>query len=916
MAITLSEPPGFVDVPESLAAAEAPALGLVLQRSVGNAKMGMVRPEIFISTNMAHGSNVPLPTSPVDGYTYQRDELIYLWSYGWTGSPSGEHWATGPGAIWYFGCGVDQTTGDVTSQVKYLKDASHTALTNDGWLTVFTIGVRRRTGLMMSSTPVFVDHPDSDYALDDALAHTPLLDLLRNSKFAAIASEAIYMGEFVNGDTIPRPVSPVDGYEYRYDQVDFASSWRWSCQGDSFADPAISIFLALLQSVGNLAAFSSSVDGAGNVSTAVTYAFGGTGSSANTTHGRIAVVAFCRRDMPALAAPGGSNFVDLAESLFDAGAPLRDDAAAVANQNAKYAALRPEFFVAEYHHGAVVPTPTSPIDGYAYTRDELEYAFELVDSASYGDRRLLQFAVQVDPTNGAVAIHTDHLSGGGNVVGGNGGTARVITVARRGHVTDSTPPPALTGGSTAGAEGQELLNPSFDRWSTNTQSAADDWWMVDLSGAVAAARATTLDGSDAAQSIAVTAAGAGNRIGVRSSKLVIKENDLRYFGAQVQGSVATTNGLRIRVLLMNADYLDQCYVDVVADAALTGDLQAFDLWLQVPKRGDTTVQTSRGTLAIVGTLDFLPAWAHLEFMLDSPNVSAAMVIDAVSWSKQLNPAAGQVAQRGSNSLAFFPAIHITWTDSTAAIDLDFDLQRTDGSITVPANKGTVNITGLTASTQYALELYYDELTGLYAAMATGHGSNGWAYLPSELTRDLAALWAAQSHLPLSNAPVYFTTNALPTDPGGGGYDGGDGGCPRSDMYVREQTKGVIKVAKVGRGDRLWSRDDTWVEVEDCNLIPHDLWAHFAFSNGVAGLAVTSGHTFQCSDGETRRAWDMSLQTEIPCPTGRTAPTSIELWEYDGLRARVRCKEPHVYFASPDGVHWVLIHNIVTKMQTA
>ena len=83
--LTLATVPGFVDLPDSLLAANKFAMGLFFQRILANAKFGIVRPEVF-TAQYKHGDTVDLPTSPVDGYQYQRDELIYLWHYVWSGA--------------------------------------------------------------------------------------------------------------------------------------------------------------------------------------------------------------------------------------------------------------------------------------------------------------------------------------------------------------------------------------------------------------------------------------------------------------------------------------------------------------------------------------------------------------------------------------------------------------------------------------------------------------------------------------------------------------------------------------------------------------------------------------------------------------------------------------------------------------
>jgi len=64
---------------------------------------------------------------------------------------------------------------------------------------------------------------------------------------------------------------------------------------------------------------------------------------------------------------------DLADSTFNQDQPITDVAMQQLNQNAKFAAVRPETFYGWYKNGEVVQLPVSRVDHYAYSRSELEY---------------------------------------------------------------------------------------------------------------------------------------------------------------------------------------------------------------------------------------------------------------------------------------------------------------------------------------------------------------------------------------------------------------------------------------------------------------------------------------------------------------------------------------------------------------
>jgi len=65
--------------------------------------------------------------------------------------------------------------------------------------------------------------------------------------------------------------------------------------------------------------------------------------------------------------------VDVPDANLAADQPVTDYALTKISNNAKFAAVRPETFYGWYRNGETVVLPTSPVDGYNYTRAELEY---------------------------------------------------------------------------------------------------------------------------------------------------------------------------------------------------------------------------------------------------------------------------------------------------------------------------------------------------------------------------------------------------------------------------------------------------------------------------------------------------------------------------------------------------------------
>jgi len=155
-----------------------------------------------------------------------------------------------------------------------------------------------------------------------------MTNLSKSAKFSVVNFEAIYMGEFVNGDTVPAPVSPVDGFTYDLGggDVSFVFSWRWTPLSSKYTQPDLAL--------GQLGPMHASVNSSsGNVSVSVGYIGGlGDGSlTTETTHGRIAVTAICQRT-GSLIATGVNYDVNIAvfsdipltpyDGLFDANSVL------------------------------------------------------------------------------------------------------------------------------------------------------------------------------------------------------------------------------------------------------------------------------------------------------------------------------------------------------------------------------------------------------------------------------------------------------------------------------------------------------------------------------------------------------------------------------------------------------------------
>jgi hypothetical protein len=75
--------------------------------------------------------------------------------------------------------------------------------------------------LTLSAIPGFFDLADSAIAAGQPLTDDSMLKISHNAKFGAVRSKLIFMGFYANGDTVPTPIDPDDGYAYSRAECQF-----------------------------------------------------------------------------------------------------------------------------------------------------------------------------------------------------------------------------------------------------------------------------------------------------------------------------------------------------------------------------------------------------------------------------------------------------------------------------------------------------------------------------------------------------------------------------------------------------------------------------------------------------------------------------------------------------------------------
>jgi hypothetical protein len=122
------------------------------------------------------------------------------------------------------------------------------------------------------------------------------------------------------------------------------------------------------------------------------------------------------------------GFTEISDNVFNAGAAASDVSLKALNGAAKFGVVRNEIFQGYYRDGETVALPTSPADGYVYSRTELVYEYSIYwtgaatgacngtqtappRGATSGAGTFLQMGFDVDATTGVVSCNVSYFSG-------------------------------------------------------------------------------------------------------------------------------------------------------------------------------------------------------------------------------------------------------------------------------------------------------------------------------------------------------------------------------------------------------------------------------------------------------------------------------------------------------------------------
>lgn len=522
----------------------------------------------------------------------------------------------------------------------------------------------------------------------------------------------------VHGQTMPYPVSPVDGHVYSASDACYYLPWWYYTgavqlgtqipMGPSVTSPRM---YRLRKSVTSRVV-DCQVDYHQNI------------IPINTNDGVLGIMAICVRP-PGAITPEGSVYVETDGSQFVAGETPTDVNLKTLNQNINFARLRPEAFLSSGKvNGNAIPLPTSPPsdgDGYDYNRAELLYLTILNDtgvptglSANYALRCILFYT---DAQLGIVTSRIDYFSQGNPATSTNG-VFSILTLAFRKAETllSGVSIIPIVGQATPAPPGDVNLIPNggMEVWSHLLTAGVQMVGLPDLWSYYQNTQdgyPTQQPGLEGAYALGLNvgdAHGAPNMqyMTTLSYPVAIFPGGTYYFSILARANPGISAGFRVRLHFRDENFENDTYVTLMNGIGLGTTKQKFESRLVMPLQGDLTMQTGKwGTLTIVGgPLGYDPAYVFLELGNQQPNISSTIIFDSATLKNvgEVSNQPGSVAVRPTSNM-------LTATDAGASATInigDFTL-RVSGQADVDYD-GLASISSLAYGTLYFV--YCDDPT--------------------------------------------------------------------------------------------------------------------------------------------------------------------------------------------------------------
>jgi hypothetical protein len=295
-------------------------------------------------------------------------------------------------------------------------------------------------GLTLSFPPGYSDLQDSSLVADSPAFGISIGKIYGNSVFGMARTEVFPSGPYQNGDTVPLPVSTIDGYAYSRSELIYVwtiqntvnKSTGWISAGDSLwycqwlVDQSTGqVFCDEWYSKSGLIPFPS-----------------------HTNDGTLTVYTIAQRQLTTLTMAASPSYSGITGSWIAQDKPFSQQLAQGLNDDAKFSVVKGEiFYLGEFHNGSTVPQPVSPADGHTYAYAECNFMFSWRWTTNGSNSQLTQPAVaggqlgplqaSINASTGAVSTSVGYLDFAGNLTSTNDGRIAVFAFCKRSSTPSS-----------------------------------------------------------------------------------------------------------------------------------------------------------------------------------------------------------------------------------------------------------------------------------------------------------------------------------------------------------------------------------------------------------------------------------------------------------------------------------------------
>lgn len=461
--LSMKEPPSIVNTPLSLCGQDLPITQTLMQTLARNSKFAAVKAEVFYMGEYVNGQKVQPPISYVDGYQYSYDECIFLSSWLWTSNPSsfgpppmananGSAAHGGWSQMNYMKAAVD-TQGNVSCAVHFFNNIDIDPSTAPNGSTVYGrlrvyCFTQRNKGPYFSIPPLSVQGNTSGATTQSYVVKVT----------GVIGSVVGTLSVSVPASTSgPCPISKIVVLKTAAGGNSVLSSTTLSGAvtiptGTTLVttpvaytfDNAHDYYLVAVLTNGFLCY--ADMSGLINNKTPQNYIVVTGDISGDSTISAMSLVADATRSnvfqaihMTITGDTVANEFAELPltdeVAVFVPGNPLTYPFVTQLAQNVKEGSYAVEFFGPTNHvYGDTIALPTSPVDGYTYSRSELLYIWQWHDTGNPLPR-LFGWGASISST-GSVGLFVDHVPAGGPIQDNySGASLDVVVIGCRSHIT-------------------------------------------------------------------------------------------------------------------------------------------------------------------------------------------------------------------------------------------------------------------------------------------------------------------------------------------------------------------------------------------------------------------------------------------------------------------------------------------------